>query len=77
MQNKCNWLMTMIIEQVKSIVLLILIQIYLNKWFNLFSLGPLLHHGCYSSNHQRPLVLNTIIVVLCLSLIQNVLPTIR
>ncbi|XP_034320725.2 uncharacterized protein [Magallana gigas] len=46
-------------------------------WFGEQCDRPLLHHGCYSSNHQLPLVLNTIIVVLCLSLILNVLLTIR
>lgn len=69
--------MTKIIELVKSIVFLISIQFYLYKCFNLFPLGPNLHHEWYSTNNQRPPVLVTIIVVLCVSLLLNVLLTIR
>lgn len=72
-----NWVVTIIIELVKSIVLLILIQFNLYEWFNIFSLGPQLHEEWHSSSNQLPPVLVTIIMVLCLSLLLNVLLTIR
>lgn len=60
-------------EPVENIVLLILIHFFLNKWFNLFSLGPQLHQGWHSLSNQLSPVLVTIIVALCLSLLLNVL----